>query len=75
MELPNSREFFIVFKNITSLTCGLGMFLDISRKNKLDFPTQTIKYRDVCLLMDIDSSVHSKWNCKNHIVFAPKLRR
>ena len=25
--------------------------------------------------MDIDSLAHSKWNCKYHIVFAPKYRR
>ncbi|MBS4842645.1 MAG: transposase, partial [Clostridium sp.] len=25
--------------------------------------------------MDIDSLSHSKWNCKYHIVFAPKYRR
>ena len=25
--------------------------------------------------MDIDSLSHSKWNCKYHIVFAPKFRR
>ncbi len=24
--------------------------------------------------MDIDSLSHSKWNCKYHIVFAPKLK-
>ena len=25
--------------------------------------------------MDINSLSHSKWNCKYHIVFAPKFRR
>ncbi|BBK79000.1 hypothetical protein CBU03nite_24850 [Clostridium butyricum] len=25
--------------------------------------------------MDIDSLSHSKWNCKYHIVFAPKYRK
>lgn len=25
--------------------------------------------------MDKDSLAHSKWNCKYHIVFAPKYRR
>ena len=25
--------------------------------------------------MDISSLSHSKWNCKYHIVFAPKYRR
>ena len=24
--------------------------------------------------MDINSLAHTKWNCKYHIVFAPKLR-
>ncbi|EFV02113.1 hypothetical protein HMP0721_0879 [Pseudoramibacter alactolyticus ATCC 23263] len=24
---------------------------------------------------DINSLLHSKWNCKYHIVFAPKYRR
>ena len=26
-------------------------------------------------LNDINSLAHSKWNCKYHIVFAPKYRR
>ena len=26
-------------------------------------------------LIDINSLAHSKWNCKYHIVFAPKYRR
>lgn len=25
--------------------------------------------------MDINSLLHTKWNCKYHIVFAPKFRR
>ena len=25
--------------------------------------------------MDVNSLSHSKWNCKYHIVFAPKFRR
>ncbi len=25
--------------------------------------------------MDVSSLSHSKWNCKYHIVFAPKYRR
>lgn len=25
--------------------------------------------------MDIESLAHTKWNCKYHIVFAPKYRR
>ncbi len=25
--------------------------------------------------MDINSLAHTKWNCKYHIVFAPKYRR
>ena len=38
-------------------------------------PTNTINYREVCPVMDIDSLSHSKCNCKYHIVFAPKYRR
>ena len=38
-------------------------------------PTNTISYKEVCPLIDIDSLAHSKWNCKYHIVFAPKYRR
>ncbi|MEY8389746.1 IS200/IS605 family transposase, partial [Lachnospiraceae bacterium 45-W7] len=25
--------------------------------------------------MDVNSLAHTKWNCKYHIVFAPKFRR
>ena len=25
--------------------------------------------------IDVDSLAHTKWNCKYHIVFAPKYRR
>jgi putative transposase len=36
-------------------------------------PTTTIKRRSIP--MDNNSLAHSKWNCKYHIVFAPKYRR
>ena len=38
-------------------------------------PTNTIKFKEVCPIMDNNSLAHSKWNCKYHIVFAPKYRR
>ena len=25
--------------------------------------------------MDVNSLAHTKWNCKYHVVFAPKFRR
>ncbi len=31
--------------------------------------------RGALLMKDINSLAHTKWNCKYHIVFAPKYRR
>ena len=33
------------------------------------------KQRRIFIMSDIKSLAHSKWNCKYHIVFAPKYRR
>ena len=33
------------------------------------------KQRRIFVMKDIKSLAHSKWNCKYHIVFAPKYRR
>ena len=33
------------------------------------------KQRRIFVMSDIKSLAHSKWNCKYHIVFAPKYRR
>lgn len=33
------------------------------------------KTKDVRPMQDINSLSHTKWNCKYHIVFAPKYRR
>ena len=31
--------------------------------------------KEVCPMKDMNSLSHTKWNCKYHIVFAPKYRR
>ena len=45
--------------------------------NKVGLPTKTIKTskEDQVMKLDTDSLAHTRWNCKYHIVFAPKYRR
>ena len=45
--------------------------------NKVGLPTETIKTskEDQVVKLDTDSLAHTQWNCKYHIVFAPKYRR
>ena len=45
--------------------------------NKVGLPTKTIKTskEDQVVKLDTDSLAHTQWNCKYHIVFAPKYRR
>ena len=45
--------------------------------NKVGLPTKTIKTskEDQVMKLDTDSLAHTQWNCKYHIVFAPKYRR
>lgn len=42
---------------------------------KLQFAASKIKTKEVRPLKNINSLSHTKWNCKYHIVFAPKFRR
>ena len=45
--------------------------------NRVGLPTKTIKTskEDQVVKLDTDSLAHTQWNCKYHIVFAPKYRR
>ena len=45
--------------------------------NKDGLPTKTIKTskEDQVVKLDTNSLAHTQWNCKYHIVFAPKYRR
>ena len=45
--------------------------------NRVGLPTKTIKTskEDQVMKLDTDSLAHTRWNCKYHIVFAPKYRR
>ena len=45
--------------------------------NRVGLPTKTIKTskEDQDMKLDTDSLAHTQWNCKYHIVFAPKYRR
>ena len=43
-------------------------------ENILGLPTKYFKEESL-MNNDISSLAHSKWNCKYHIVFAPKYRR
>ena len=57
---------------------GEGRSSDISMsscaKIKVDLQT-TNKIAQEVLRMDVNSLAHTKWECKYHIVFAPKYRR
>ena len=45
-------------------------------KIEVGLPTTTkIKRRNQVVKLDTNSLAHTKWNCKYHIVFAPKYRR
>ena len=47
-----------------------------SSKIGVGLPTTTKKTKEKSSMkLDTDSLAHSKWNCKYHIVFAPKYRR
>ena len=44
--------------------------------NKVGLPTkQKTSKEDQVVKLDTDSLAHTQWNCKYHIVFAPKYRR
>ena len=45
--------------------------------NKVGLPTKTIKTskEDQVVKLDTNSLAHTQWDCKYHIVFAPKYRR
>lgn len=66
--------------HITSL--GSDKLIAISLENKTPFDifiavgncNKNIKRR-TSKMNDVHSLSHSKWNCKYHIVFAPKYRR
>ena len=38
------------------------------------FPNRTLN-KEVIIMIDNNSLAHTRWNCKYHIVFAPKYRR
>ena len=44
-------------------------------KSKCGPPTAQEKQREVIQMNDTNSLAHTSWNCKYHIVFAPKYRR
>ena len=47
-----------------------------SSKIEVGLPTTTKKTKEESSMkLDTDSLAHTKWNCKYHIVFAPKYRR
>ena len=47
--------------------------------NKIDLPVKNKKHIGGFYMkkenIDVNSLAHTKWNCKYHIVFAPKYRR
>ena len=65
-------------KQINHLLCGWLKSLKLTGKNLLCYnnagsPT-ALKQRRLSKV-DVNSLSHTKWNCKYHIVFAPKFRR
>lgn len=57
---------------------GEGKSLDISKNSCVTIKwvcKTTNKITQEVQIMDINSLAHTKWECKYHIVFAPKYRR
>ena len=73
------HEFFLCHsKNKPPAMQGEGRSLDISMSScaKIKVGLQTTnKIAQEVLRMDVNSLAHTKWECKYHIVFAPKYRR
>jgi putative transposase len=66
--------------NTTGYTGGSKELLAVSRKKqylrcKMEVGLPTTTNKGGISSMDNSSLAHSKWNCKYHIVFAPKYRR
>ena len=66
--------------NTTGYTGGSGKLIAMSRKEitsfvKMEVGLPTTTKNKGGIQMDNNSLAHSKWNCKYHIVFAPKYRR
>ena len=75
---------FLILKNENHQQCWWFQKALAMRKkvpplmyNKVGLPTKTIKTskEDQVVKLDTDSLAHTQWNCKYHIVFAPKYRR
>ncbi len=64
-------------KQINHLLCGwlkmLQLTVNLLCYNNVGSPTT--KSAQEVSKMDVNSLSHTKWNCKYHIVFAPKFRR
>ena len=78
--LPNS--FFFVYRILPAMPVVPKSFsyewkkYPPSSKIGVGLPTTTKKTKEESSMkLDTDSLAHSKWNCKYHIVFAPKYRR
>ena len=56
---------------------GEGRSLDLSKNScaRINVGLQTTNKSTGGPKMDINSLAHTKWECKYHIVFAPKYRR
>lgn len=70
--------------NENHLLCGwfkkaFSVVLEIKKpphvKDKKGFPTILSKHEEVYPMKDTNSLAHTTWNCKYHIVFAPKYGR
>ena len=65
-------------KNKPSAMQGEGKSLDISKNSCVTIKwvcKTTNKITQEVQIMDVNSLAHTKWECKYHIVFAPKYRR
>ena len=79
MAIAPSNSHFYCIKKTPGYAWGSKKLIAMSinkkppLKNKIRFANQSNQRRFI--QMDKNSLAHTKWNCKYHIVFAPKYRR
>ena len=74
--VADSRIFLCNSKNKPPAMRGVGRSLDKSNSCvKINVGLQTTNKKHRRSKMDNNSLAHTKWECKYHIVFAPKYRR
>ena len=71
------KQGFVVLRK-PPVVQGVLKSFSVAKKNsfdKIDAVRRKHKKSKEVSLMDVNSLAHTKWNCKYHVVFAPKFRR